>query len=546
MKRLHLFGLSIFTGVLLSFGWIPSAFEPLLLIAFVPLLIAENFVYKNKPSFSNVFVFNLAYIGFLTWNIISTYWIYNSTLFGAIAAIVINTLFQSLVFLFFHITKCKLSSKQGNYALIVYWIGFEFLHLNWPLSWSWLTLGNGFASYIKCIQWYEYTGVLGGSLWILASNVLLYKWIDLKFIDKSEKSYTYLVSTIAIITFPLIFSQIVFANYKEKSNPIQVVAVQPNIDPYNEKFNGLSSDEQMAKMLKLASRAVNINTCYLLLPETAIPEGIWEENIERSSCIDSIRVFIRKFPALTVIVGASTHKIVTDGGINRISARKFADDSSYYESFNTTLMIDSSPHIQIYHKSKLVPGVEGMPFGNYLSFLDKFAMDLGGSVGSYGIQTNRTPFISNKGAIKIAPVICYESIFGEFVAKYVENGANIITIGTNDGWWGNTPGYKQHCSYASLRAIETRRSIARSANTGISCFVSQRGEIQEATEWWKEDVISKSINANDTVTFYVKYGDYIGKLMAIMSVLLLILTLSILKKNEVCCKIFKMLVRKDR
>ena len=105
----------------------------------------------------------------------------------------------------------------------------------------------------------------------------------------------------------------------------------------------------------------------------------------------------------------------------------------------------------------------------------------------------------------------------------MKKGAELIFIITNDGWWKNTPGYKQHMSFARLRAIETRRSIARSANTGISCFISQRGDVSQPTPWWQEAAISGSINANSELTFYVKHGDYIARVALFLSVLLVLL-----------------------
>jgi len=183
------------------------------------------------------------------------------------------------------------------------------------------------------------------------------------------------------------------------------------------------------------------------------------------------------------------------------------------------MQIDSTSTIQLYHKSKLVPGVEKMPFPRIFKSLEKFAINMGGSTGSYGIQEERTVFLSRENKVKIAPVICYESAYGEFVSKYIINGANLIFIITNDGWWGNTAGYKQHLDYACLRAIETRRSIARSANTGISCFINQRGDIIEKSEWWTATAMKNNINTNSYLTFYVKYGDYIGRICQYLSYL---------------------------
>jgi apolipoprotein N-acyltransferase len=116
----------------------------------------------------------------------------------------------------------------------------------------------------------------------------------------------------------------------------------------------------------------------------------------------------------------------------------------------------------------------------------------------------------------------------------VRKGANVLFIITNDGWWGNTPGHKQHLSFASLRAIETRRSIARSANTGVSCFVNQRGDIQQATKYWERDVIRQEINLNSKITFYTRFGDYFGRISSFISVLFILLAIvfGIKRKNK--------------
>ena len=133
-------------------------------------------------------------------------------------------------------------------------------------------------------------------------------------------------------------------------------------------------------------------------------------------------------------------------------------------------------------------------------------------MGNLGSQKERSAFFApDRPELGVGPIICYESIYGEFVTGYVQHGASLLFIITNDGWWGNSPGHRQHFQYARLRAVETRRSIARSANTGISGFINQRGDIVQQTPYWEEAAISETLNANDKLTFYVIYGDYLGR-----------------------------------
>ena len=121
-----------------------------------------------------------------------------------------------------------------------------------------------------------------------------------------------------------------------------------------------------------------------------------------------------------------------------------------------------------------------------------------------------------------------------FIITAVSNGANLLFIITNDGWWGHTPGHRQHFSMARLRAIELRRSIARSANTGISCFIDQRGDVYDATSYWEPAVISRDLNINRELTFYARMGDYIGRLSVFLTVLfsLISVVFGIRKRKE--------------
>jgi apolipoprotein N-acyltransferase len=194
------------------------------------------------------------------------------------------------------------------------------------------------------------------------------------------------------------------------------------------------------------------------------------------------------------------------------------------------LHFEKDKPIQLFHKSKLVPGVEKMPYPQLFGFLQDLAIDMGGTSGSLGVQDEPSVFSSSIG--KVAPVICYESVYGEYVAEYILKGAQWIAIITNDGWWGNTPGYRQHVQYARLRAVEVRRSIARSANTGVSCFINQCGDISQATPYWQDAVINQSINKNNEITFYAKHGDYIGWLAAGLFFPLLLITLFYKRKHQ--------------
>jgi len=215
-------------------------------------------------------------------------------------------------------------------------------------------------------------------------------------------------------------------------------------------------------------------------------------------------------------------------------SREFS--GQYYEAYNGAVLLDSNGASSFYHKSMLVPGVETLPW--FLRFIDKWFEKFGGTTAGYAKQNERA-VLAGKNGYKIAPSICYESIYGEFMSKYVRNGANLICIVTNDGWWKKTPGHKQHMNYARLRAIETRTWVARSANTGISCFIDPYGNVFNPQPYNTTAAIKLSIPVNTvSKTFFVRYGDILSRIMAALSILLLAYTISLKIRKVVFKKKF--------
>jgi apolipoprotein N-acyltransferase len=526
-NKYHLILLSLAGGLLLSVAWPEKGFAPLLFLAFIPFIALEDFLLNKRENYRPVRVFLFTYPGFLVWNILTTWWIWHSTVTGAILAWALNSLLMSLTIYLFHLTRRHSNTGNSIYFLVFFWIAFEYFHHNWEGTWPWLSLGNGFGSWNQWIQWYEYTGIFGGTFWIILVNILIYQF--LKFFFKEEnrrKAILILIPALLLIVLPIILSYSLYNRYQEKSWPVDVLVIQPNVDPYNEQYT-LSSYELVSRNLNLARSVMDGDVEFVVSPESALQENIWEDRIETSHSLDSISAFLKSYPSASYVIGASTYRLFKPGEELSATARRFRDMEGHYDAYNTAIFLDTSVHIGLHHKSKLTPGVEKMPFARLMKPLENLAFDLGGTVGSLGIDPERTVFMRRDDSLKIAPVICYESVFGSYVTQYVRKGANLIFVITNDGWWGNTPGHRQHLAFSRIRAIETRRSIARSANTGISAFIDQRGDLHQATSYWNPAVIRQKINANDKVTFYVLHGDYIARLSAFTSVFLLLIAISL-------------------
>jgi apolipoprotein N-acyltransferase len=242
-----------------------------------------------------------------------------------------------------------------------------------------------------------------------------------------------------------------------------------------------------------------------------------------------VQAFLGDYKNGNLISGISSYRLYDKA--ESPTAQYRTEVKKYLDYFNAAVQIENSPKVQFYHKSKLVPGVEQMPFASILAFLKPVFASFGGSSGGFGKQDSPGVLYSQSG-IGAAPVICYESIWGEWVAKSVKSGAQFIAIVTNDGWWGNTSGKDQHLQYAKLRAIETRRWVARSANTGISGFINQRGDIVKKSKWWEATALKADINLNEQLTVYVRFGDVIAFAgCAGTGIFILLLALGVLKKK---------------
>lgn len=477
------------------------------------------------------------YLALFTWNISTTWWIWNADMLGAWLAIIVNSLLMCIPLMSFRFMKKRFGSLIGYTSFILFWMSFEYIHLqDWGLSWPWLTLGNVFAGRTNWIQWYEYTGTSGGTLWVLLVNVLLFKLLfgvrDMSH-EVRGKKYEVRMSSLmlisALLALPIIISLLINRN-PSASHPTSditnqtssnIVIVQPNIDPY-EKLSTGTFEAQLQQLIRLSEQQIDSNTTLLVWPETALyaPNGFDETSLQQNFFLNPLFAFLKRHPKLNLFTGIESYRVFSE----RISndARPIDGTSNFYEVYNGSVLFDSTGPKQFYHKSMLVPGVETLP--GFLKFLAPVFEKFGGTAGGYAKQEERTPINTTNG-YTIAPAICYESIYGEYMSRYVRSGANIIAVITNDGWWGNTPGYKHHMLYGKLRAIETRKWVLRSANTGISCFIDPMGETFQPQPWWTATSTKMHIPVNTQQTFFVRYGDLLSKLALILTGILILFTI---------------------
>ncbi len=520
--------LSILSGVLLTLSWPVNGLSFLIFIGLIPLLFLEHQIATDNKKRKKARLFAYSFLSFFIWNLGTTWWIINSSVFGMVFAVVCNTLFYTFLIMLFQWVKKRLPLRTAYVFLVTLWIAFEKFHLEWEFSWPWLNLGNVFSEDIHWVQWYEYTGVFGGSLWVLIINIGVFEALKNHPPNlKSSKWVIKLSPWLIGIAIPIIISGIIFTTQSTKNANTEVLLLQPNIDPYDEKYD---KDNRYFYnlMVELFSEKITENTHYFFTPETYFASGLGVplKEFDKSLLYKDLDSLLQAFPKTQLITGIQSYNLYSTDTEPTPTANEMSK-GIWVDFYNSALKMQNGTPPEFYHKSKLVVGVENMPYKSFFKpIIGEFLLDLGGTVSSRVTQKERSVFQHETIDLKVGPIICYESIYGAFVTEYVRKGADFLAIITNDAWWGNTAGHRQLLSYARLRAIENRRSIVRSANTGISAIINEKGEVLKQLAYGERGVLRGSFAPASEITFYTQYGDYIARWSGFIMVLFFLIALS--------------------
>lgn len=540
MKRKYLV-YSLLSVLLLSIPWL-GAGGITLLIAFVPLLMlqdetlhsralraGEKARLKREGKKARVkgmpFWVYPAMIFALWWGI-CTWWVGIAFVPGPFMAAVIGSLLCTSAFMIYDYFLRKGPRILAYIVFVAAWISYELLYIKGAISFPWLTLGGGFANNPALVQWYEFTGMLGGSAWVLVCNLCVFEAVK-----SMRGTPRWKIAPTLVILLPMAISLIMYHTYREGDRKVSVRVVQPSIDPYTSKFV-ISEREQLDLIMSLIKQDGGSGMDYILLPETAFDDNIWENDYHAAHSLAILRRYIFEHsPGTTIITGAVTQRSYPDEAAATVTAkRNLRLYGNLDDHFNSAISLDTTDRFETHHKSLLVIGVE--KYHPLIEGLQFMIPDLGGMIGNYGTDSIQKVFTSPSG-VRTAAAICYESVYGEYFSSFVRNGAEVVFIITNDGWWGNTPGYRNHFSFARLRAIENRRSIARSANTGISGFINQRGDVISSMGWYERGVLDAELSLNDRLTFYTRHGDLIGRAsVAALALSIVYLAVYRLKKQK--------------
>ncbi|OQY50624.1 MAG: apolipoprotein N-acyltransferase [Desulfobacteraceae bacterium 4572_87] len=519
--RKNLF-LALTSGLLLGIPWIIPSFFFLIFIAWVPLLQLEKEFHNNRNPYA---LLNYAFAAFFLMNVLGAWWVMRAQWLGAILIFLANSLVQSLVFWSAGRVRTLLKIPLILPFLFI-WLGYEYFHNIWDLAWPWFNLGNALVTVPKWIQWVEFTGVRGVSLWIILTNFAVFKGYEIyKEYDIYKKRG--LVSMMPVgagilflLLMPSFLSYQLYRNFREGKETVKIALIQPNLDPYTEKFVPEEQARHLEEFFRTAETLCDPETRYLLGPETLIVQQIDEANPLASPYYQQLQAFRKKRPELNCLLGVHSYRKL--GSDVPPGSRFNREENFHYEAFNTALFLAPGASPQFYHKTKLVPIFERMPFVQYFGFLGKFNLELGGYNGTYSNRKEKTDFQSPDGSIRILPILCFESVFGPYCSENLTDKKGFICMITNDGWWKNTTGYRHHFNFSPIRAIECRRDLVRVANTGISAIIDARGMVMAQTPWWKKATLKGEVHLCGGRTFFARNGDWLGRISLVVGIFLIV------------------------
>lgn len=525
------FLLGLATGVLLSLSFPPYPFFLFAFVAFIPLLKAL----QNKKK-----RFLLLYFTFFIYHYATNWWISSwqkdtdPYLFvSGFAVALVHPLFFIVPFIPVFFLQRKIGYRRAIVFFPFFWCSFEWLHSLGDLAYPWLTLGYTQAYNRVWTQMSDIGGVWLVSFLIALFNVLTFLLIEeikdeeqkLSIILKNPKFFLALL----IFLVPYVYGLVQLKHYSSdkvyfNNKILRVGVIQPNINPWRKWETTASNQIQIHKDIQdsLLEKVPNIDL--IIWSETAITFLGLEVNAYHNFTEFQSWLEPNDFGLLT---GFADFKFLSLSEPRNFTTKFFFSDTNLpYNTFNSLLLLNPKPQInyEIYHKIRLTPFGEQIPYAQILGFAKNFLeWNVGISSWTKGERQNLLHFKNRKSESKIAPIICIESIYPNFVRNFIKNGANFIAIVTNDGWYDHTFGPRQHYSIATFRAIENRRFIVRCANTGISGIISCTGEsIYEAPPYQKVG-FAMDIPMLSNRTLYTLYGEWIVYLSLSVSLLVILI-----------------------
>lgn len=488
------------TGLLLAFSFPPFAFPFVNCVALIPLLrlwlAAEDTRTIYLYSFySFLIVFAVSF----SWPLRHAYF---STAVASLSGVLLIPMIMALPFAAALPIKHKLGHAIGLTALASFFLAQEWFWSHGPIAMPSALLGHTLADQLYLNQFADIAGVPGLSLWVLGMNLLLLLAFDAGQATTKRRVVKPGPLTLALLllALPLGYSQWQLTSVKNTNgNAITALIVQPA--PVPQEWTATNDPSRVNFLLATTDKALSekpdVAPDLVIWPETAIPAP--PDPNDQAAALIPLQEWTNR-TEIPLLAGTIWHlPDIQDPAV------AFANSALL---FNPT-----SPH-QLYHKNRLVPFAEHVPFEPFVQGLSFLRVDAGGVAG---YQAGQTQPLFNMSDTEAGVLICFETLFGDYTRHYVKDGATVLVALSNIGWWGAAPAPDQYLSFSRLRAIETRRSLIISTVTGPSAVIEASGETKRLAPWMASDAVTATVSLRNGQTIYTRFGDWISLLALVLA-----------------------------
>lgn len=507
--------LPVITGVILGVSALPSKLWPLNFIAFIPLLIASEFALASKKPFL-IFLLQLM-ISLVVFYSIVYYWVLQTAHLGFLIGFIIVLPYLLLISPYIYIKKR--GNKYAPLYFIAAWLGTEFIQSYFQLGSPFYTLGNNLGVNPRLIQWYEFTGAAGGTLWILAGNFAILS-AGKTLVNNSKRWVKRIAIALGILLLPFTLSLIIFYTYKDKGLKTEVLVIHPSTDCAAVKYR-INIYELMDIYLKIMLPQITEKTEYVVLPETAITNAGWVADLNNNLVFDHFKSQTTAFPRLKLVTGAIIYEAIPNvekiNGYKKIPGIRYSEKyNTWYYTYSSALQIAKNLPVQMRTKDGLVPYQEYAPYPRVIPHIAPVGIDFQFSIR----EKNKQVFIAENNT-KTAALICYELVYGRLFSKAAKKGAEAFFVLLNEGWYIDPKVPQQFLQLSVVRAVENRRYIAHSSNMGISAFINQKGEVISTQKSKEPAFLKQEIRLNNKITVSATSGNYLG-VTSLISVILML------------------------
>ncbi len=494
----------------------------MIFLALVPFLWAIQGVSPGKAFRLGLFAGFIHYVSLLYWIVIVLGFYGHLAWWVSVPALILLSLYMSLYTAFFAMGAAVMQQRLFAFIWLAptAWVALDFIRGTVFSGFPWQDVGYSLYRIPLLIQVADLVGHHGITYLIILINCLFFAVIKIvsRLSDDNvnhgqtrDAQWKTSLSLGIGLLFVLITAYYNFSRYQEveylvnQSQSIPVVVVQGNI-PQDQKWTPEMQEETLKIYTDLSISALSTMT-----KENASPILIWPET--------AIPLYLHEDGRIPIIIESMTQ----DEGVFLLTGAPYIEESSASGSseaqrhYNSAVLIsDNGKIIDRYDKQHLVPFGEYIPFRSILPSVAPVVE----SMGDFNAGSKRGPLSCQN--VKLGILICFESIFPDLSRNWAAEGANLLVNITNDAWFGRSSAPWQHLSMAVFRAVETRKSMARAANTGVSGFVDPLGRLLSVSSLFESDYLMAKIPLLGSSTTFVRYGHYFPSMCLIVTLLTIV------------------------